>query len=511
MEPLIQPRDYQKSIIEACKEDSCIVILPTGTGKTLVALYLAADKFKKNPLQKVVFLAPTRPLIEQHLKYFTKYLPEGFAQMDLFTGKTPADQRKKIWQRAEFIFSTPQCISNDLKKNLYDLSEVCLLVFDECHRCLKNYAYNFISQKYKEQNTTPQVLGLTASPGSDRETIKKVCDNLGINHIEIRTRESADVKPYLQELDFEKIEVDFPIEFEEIRQLLKEIFIDKAEELKHRRLLFAPANKTTLLQLQKRLIFSANQGQKDGNSLIGLSICSQAVKIQHILELLETQTLSSAVSYMQQLFAQAAEKKSKGVQVLVGDRRFAKAYTIATTIDFEHPKLGKISEVVTQAMKDKPNAKIIIFAQFRETLKKISDYLEKAAGVKTGIFVGQAKKEHDNGRFTTGMNQKEQKEMIEKFSRGEINVLLATSIAEEGLDIPEVNEVIFYEPVSSAIRTIQRAGRTARLIPGKLKILVTKNTRDQTHHYASISREKRMHKAIQDIKNDMDSGQKQLF
>jgi len=96
---------------------------------------------------------------------------------------------------AEFIFSTPQCIANDLEKMLYRLDEVSLLVVDECHRCLKNYAYNQVAQK------------LTASPGSDKETITAICENLGIEAVEIRTRESADVKPYLQELEFEKIEV----------------------------------------------------------------------------------------------------------------------------------------------------------------------------------------------------------------------------------------------------------------------------------------------------------------
>ena len=95
--------------------------------------------------------------------------------------------------------------------------------------------------------------------------------------------------------------------------------------------------------------------------------------------------------------------------------------------------------------------------------------------------------------------------MVEKFKEGKINVLVATSIAEEGLDIPEVSEVIFYEPVPSAIRKIQRAGRTARLDPGKLKILVTKNTRDQIYHYAAHHKEKRMHSAIDQIKKDFDN------
>lgn len=505
------PRDYQKAILEVCKKESCLVILPTGTGKTLVALMLAIDIFTKNPLQKVVFLAPTRPLIEQHVEYFTKNLPEGFAQIDLFTGKTPADQRKKIWQRAEFIFSTPQCIANDLKKGLYDLSEVCLLIQDECHRCLKNYAYNLISQKYKEQSTNPHVLGLTASPGSDRATIKKVCDNLGINSVEIRTRDSPDVRPYLQEREFEKIEIDFPIEFEEIRQLMRDVVNDKINSLRNMKILFGPATKTALLECQKRMFKQLDSGDKNPSYFAGISVCTQAIKIQHSLELLETQTIASFINYIKTIFKDAEEKKSKSVQILAKDPRIGKAFTLATTLDLEHPKINKIKEIVEDAININPKAKIIIFAQFRETVKKISDMLSINPLLKPGIFVGQAMKEHDQGKSHTGLKQKEQKEMIVKFSSGEINVLCATSIAEEGLDIPEVSEVIFYEPVPSAIRTIQRAGRTARLFPGKLKILITKDTRDQISHYASQAKEKRMHKAIQDIKNDFDNEQKSLF
>jgi Fanconi anemia group M protein len=510
MEIKLSPRDYQKEILETCKNNSCLVVLPTGTGKTLIALLLAIYKFEKEPLKKIVFLAPTKPLVEQHIQSFKKNLPEDWAQMDLFTGKTEASKRKKIWQTAEFIFSTPQCIANDLKKNLYDLSEVTLLIQDECHRCLKNYAYNFISQKYKEQNKTPHVLGMTASPGSNLETIKKVCENLGIEKVEIRTRESPDVKPYLQELDFEKVDIDFPTEFEEIRVLLNEVYQDKVQDLKNMKMIFGFITKTQLLECQRKLFLKLNAGDKNPLHFSAISSCSQAIKIQHAIELLETQTLSSFINYIKEIFKQANEKTSRAVQILAKDARINKAYSIATTLDLEHPKLRKINEIIKDSLDKNPKAKTIVFAQFRETIKKISDSLSKDERIHPGIFVGQAKKEHDEGKSSTGLNQKEQKEMIEKFSGGEINVLCATSIAEEGLDIPEVNEVIFYEPVPSAIRKIQRAGRTARLFPGKLKILVTKNTRDQSYHYASINKEKRMHNAIKQIKEGMENGQKEL-
>ena len=502
----ITPRDYQNTIFETCKEKDCLVVLPTGTGKTLIALMLAIERFKKFPLEKIVILAPTRPLIEQHFESFKKSLPEDWADMQLFTGKTVADKRKEIWRTAEFIFSTPQCIANDLDKNLYKLDEVALLVVDECHRCLKNYAYNRVAQKYKMQATNKRVLGLTASPGSDKETITGVCENLGIKAVEIRTTESPDVKPYLQELEFQKIEVDFPPEFIEIKVLLEEIYNKKISELKHRKALFGYPSKVMLLKIQGRLM--TKRGKRNFNDMLAVSACATALKISHALTLLETQTMSSFIAYLQDLFKQAAEKKSKGVQKLVKDPCFAKAYLLATTLNREHPKIKILKDVVEKQFQKEPNSKIIIFAQFRETVRTISEELNKIPGINATNFVGQAMKDHGEGRMT-GLKQREQKALIEKFKTGEINILVATSIAEEGLDIPEVNEVIFYEPIPSAIRSIQRRGRTARLAKGALKILVTKKTLDEVFHYAAYHKEKRMHRAIDAIKKDFESEDKQ--
>lgn len=509
----VNPRDYQEKIFESCKKNNCLVILPTGTGKTLIAIMLAIERFKKFPLQKILVLAPTRPLIEQHLVSFKKIIKDSdtWADMQIFTGKTPAEKRREIWQTAEFIFSTPQCISNDLKKNLYTLDEVSLLIVDECHRCLKNYAYNFVAEKYKQQSNNPKILGLTASPGSDKKTITQVCENLGIDLVEIRTRESSDVKPYLQELEFEKIEVDFPSEFQDIKFLLSELYDEKVRQLKEKNVLFGYPSKTTLLKTQSRIM---NNIKKTKNPFLysAASICAQAIKISHALELLETQSLSSFISYLKELYKQASEKKSKGVQNLVKELKFAKAYSLSLELNFEHPKIDKLKEIVEEQLNNNSKAKIIVFAQFRETVRKIAEELNKLENSRAEIFVGQAKKSHNSfGGETkfTGLKQSEQKQMIKDFSDGKINVLVATSIAEEGLDIPEVSEVIFYEPIPSAIRNIQRRGRTARLMPGALKILITKNTRDQSYYYASHHKEKRMHSAIQSIKEDMDKNEKQ--
>lgn len=509
----LKPRDYQISIYKTCKEKNCLVILPTGTGKTLIAIMLAIQRFKQYPLERVLILAPTRPLVEQHFKSFKKNIPQDWADMQIFTGKTPANQRRKIWQTAEFIFSTPQCIANDLKNNIYSLEDVSLLIQDESHRCLKNYSYNFIAEKYQQQAQNPRILGLTASPGSDKKTITKVCDNLGIQAVEIRTRESEDVKPYLQELEFEKIDIEFPPEFEEIKILLNELYKRKVQELKNRKVLFSYPSKTSLLECQRRVMRAISSGNKNMNYLMSASVCAQAIKLQHATELLETQTLASFIQYMKKIYKESEAKKSKASQRLASSPEFGKAYSLALSLNIEHPKLETLKKLVEKQISINKNAKILIFTQYRDTVIQITQQLNKISNVKADNFVGQSKKSHGldkkGNERTTGLNQKEQQQRIQDFSQGKINVLVATSIAEEGLDIPEVNEVIFYEPVPSAIRSIQRAGRTARLVPGSLKILVTKNTRDQAYHYASRAKQKRMHSAIDSIKKDLNSNKQQ--
>lgn len=505
----ISPREYQSRILESCTDENCLVVLPTGLGKTLIALMLSIERMKKFPGEKVVFLAPTKPLAEQHLSYFKKNLPELFADMQLFTGTINAENRKKIFKTADIIFSTPQCIGNDLRKNLYNLNEVCLLIEDEAHRCIKNYDYNYIAQKYKEQSMHQRILGLTASPGSEAQKIKDICRNLSISKVELRSRDSPDVKNYLQELQFEKIIVDFPPEFQEIKHVLLKIINEYVEELKIRKILFGPATKTGLIELQKKIsaTISRNPGHQNFNYMLGASACAQAIKLNHALELLETQTLQSFNNYLKELLRQASKKQSKGVVKLASKPEFNFIYMQSNELlskNKEHPKLEKLLEVFEKQFSENPNSKIIIFTQFRESAKKISEKLNSNNKIKSHIFVGQAMK--GDGKEKTGFNQKKQKEIIENFKEGKINVLIATSIAEEGLDIPEVNAVIFYEPVPSAIRAIQRAGRTARLSKGKLIMLITKGTRDEVFFYASRAREKKMKTAIENIQKDFEAG-----
>lgn len=511
----ISPRDYQEKIFATCANKNCLVVLPTGLGKTLIALMTTIHRMKEVPGEKVLFLAPTKPLAEQHLQTYKKHLPELFAEMTLFTGAINATNRKKLWQNSDIIFSTPQCIANDLKKQLYTLEDVCLLIEDEAHRCVKNYDYNLVAKLYNHQAQNKRIIGMTASPGSNVKKIKEICKNLFIEEVELRTRESPDVKKYLQELKFEKKIVAFPPEFEEIKHVLLKIFNRYVEELRRRKVLFGPSTKTGLIRLQQQIAGQLSRGNKNYNSLLGMSACAQAIKLQHALELLETQTLSGFHKYLKKLYTDAANKKSKGVVKLVAKPEFNFIYSSANELlikGMEHPKINELMGIIQKEYTANNNMKIIVFTQFRNTAAIIAKTLNQIKGIATKVFVGQAKKSE------SGLSQKEQKKIIEEFAKGKINVLCATCIAEEGLDIPEVNAVVFYEPIPSAIRAIQRTGRTARLMPGKLIMLITKNTRDETYYYIARSKEKKMHSAIDTIKKDLARGrlnytshQKKLF
>jgi len=504
----ITPREYQQKIFESCIRKNCLVVLPTGLGKTLIALMLAVERMKKFPGEKVVFLAPTKPLAEQHLSYFKNNLPELFGSLELFTGEVVPGKRQEIWENADIIFSTPQCVANDISKNLYNLEEVCLLVEDEAHRCFRNYSYNYVAKRYMETSKHPRILGLTASPGSEASKIKEICENLSIEEVELRTRESPDVVPYLQKLEFEKVILELPEEYQKIREALLRLFHSYVGELRNRKIFFGIPTKTELIRLQKKLILSIFKGNKNYNTLLASSACAQAVKLQHALELLETQTLHGFNKYLRELFSQAAKKQSRGVVRLVSKPEFGFAFTTSGELlarEQEHPKIEALRRIIEREFQENEKAKIIVFSQFRETARILCKTLNGINGVKAKIFIGQTKKaiDGDISGEVSGLSQKEQKKIIHEFSSREINVLCATSIGEEGLDIPEVNVVIFYEPVASAIRAIQRAGRTARLMKGKLIMLITRKTRDEAYFYASRAKEKRMHSAISSIKENL--------
>jgi ERCC4-related helicase/ERCC4-type nuclease len=492
-----KPRLYQETIFATAAKQNTLVVLPTGMGKTNIFLMLAAHRLKLYPNSKILLLGPTRPLIDQYYKVFLQHFDINESEMAVFTGFVSPEKRAELWKSAKIIFSTPQGLENDIISSKIKLEDVSLLGFDEAHRATGDYAYVFIAKQYYAKARYPRIIALTASPGSDVEKINEIVSNLFIEDVEIRTEESPDVKQYMQEVDVHWVMVDFPQEFREVHGFLKKCFNSKIEEIKKLGYIsdmqLYGQSKKDLLGLQARLQGELASGNRDLEVMRAVSVAAEAMKVQHAIELIETQGIMQLNRYMEQIENQSKTSKVKAVQNLVRDINFRMALVKAKTLgerNIEHPKLVKLAELVRQ----NNNKKIIIFTQYRDSGQNIVQRLEGIEGIKAKLFVGQAKK------GDTGLTQKRQIEILDEFRNDLFNVLVATSVGEEGLDIPQVDIVIFYEPIPSEIRHIQRKGRTGRLEKGQVIILSTKDTRDEAYRWSAHHKEKRMHRNLESLK-----------
>lgn len=495
----VVPRIYQQTMLNTTTLKNSLVVLPTGLGKTVVAMLTALNRLQNYPDSKILVLAPTRPLVDQHLNSFKEHLLIEEDKMALFTGSVKAEKRAKLFQESQIIFSTPQGFENDIIMNRISLKDVSLIVFDEAHRATGNYAYTFIAQNYVQNATHPRILALTASPGSKTETIREVCNNLFIEDVEARSDDDPDVKPYIQEVKVNYVNVQLPQGFKKVHQYLNDSFKSKLQSLKELGFLklVQDMSRTEMLKLQGSLRAQMSTGA--GPEVFkALSLAAEAMKVQHAIELIETQGINSLYLYLESIYTQAQSTATKAVKNLACDVNIKSARVLTQQLkdlNEEHPKLEKVTKTIQTILTCDPSAKIILFNQFRDTASHITKHLAER-GINSQLFLGQANKRDK------GLSQKEQRAMLDKFRAGEFNVLVATSVAEEGLDIPKVDHVMFYEPIPSTIRTIQRRGRTGRNEKGSVTVFVTKGTRDEIYRWSAHHKEKRMYKDLNEIKKE---------
>jgi Fanconi anemia group M protein len=497
--PLIRPdcleeRRYQLTIALRALEGNTMVVLPTGLGKTAIALIVAASRIY-NKGGRVLVLAPTKPLVEQHLRFFERFLlipgrKEGeTSPFVMFTGETSPGERKEAWEGSRVCFATPQAVKNDLLAGRYSLSDVTLLVVDECHRAAGNYAYVFIARRYRETADDPLILAMTASPGGDQEKVREVCANLFIAHVETRVETDEDVSPYVHEREIHFIPVDLPKELSEALLTLNRLVETRLSHLgrlhfqvpKPGRLSIRALNELNA-QIQRRI-----QG-RDRTAYQAASLYAEIMKLRHAISLAETQGSEALRHYLEKLAQEgAAPGGSKASQRLGADPAFRRLLSEASLWTGElHRKLELVGKLVQAQLSAHPDSRIIVFATYRDTVQNLVNHLN-SLGIRAERFVGQATKDAERG-----LTQRKQIEALQRFRRGEFQVLIATSVGEEGLDVPSTDMVIFYEAVPSEIRSIQRKGRTGRSGAGKIIVLVTKGTSDEAYRYVSQTRERAM-------------------
>ncbi len=456
----VKPRLYQEKILATVLKGNTLVVLPTGLGKTLIAVMAGIIRSKKG---KVLFLAPTKPLVEQHAKYIEE-VTGGQVKPVVLHGGIPWEKRKELWNTAKWIVATPQTVEKDLLRGI-SLKEFALVVFDEAHRAVGNYAYVYIAKRYLEDASDPLILGLTASPGSEEEKVKEILENLAIKYVEVRTEEDEDVKPYVWEKALQWVPVELPPAYKDVVNKIRRVLRRYAEALKELGYLSTSAidelRKTELIELQ-------STAAEDPDAL---SFIAALLKGLHALELAETQGMEAYAAFLQRL----SQDRSKAARELLSQ--------LPEPVKLLHPKMKELLRILEKHREEQ----VIIFANFADQVRYIVEFLRER-GITARAFLGQRQ----------GMSQKEQKKIIEEFRNGGFRVLVATSVAEEGIDLPAVKVVVFYEPVPSAIRYVQRKGRLRK--GGKVYVLITKGTREYGYFRAAKLREKRMIRLLRNLR-----------
>lgn len=504
-ESAIEGRTYQEVLAARILEcGSSLVVAPTALGKTVVAALVAAHVLEKQPGKKVLFLAPTKPLAVQHEASFRKFLNIGEGKINVLTGSVGPEKRKAVWDSSVVVSATPQTIENDLLMERLSLKEVALLIFDEAHRAVKDYSYVYISRRYSKQAKQGLVLALTASPGSEEEQIKAVCRNLAIRNIEIKSMGDSDVKPYAKDIDVDWVFVELPPEFREVQKGLENYMKEQLTFLK--RMGIAPTlnmkyySHKRLLEMQSSIRKRLTTHSKTQPSLfIAISKSAALLKINHALALLETQGTTALNEYYARMETKGKSSSApKALKAILANEGIKRAMEINEKLvkkGVVHPKLEALEKILRKQFGENPESKAIVFNHYRDSVKNLVGFLESIPGINPVKFIGQAVKGNEKG-----MTQKEQKSVLVDLKDGTYNTLVATSVAEEGLDIPAVDLVVFFEPVPSGIRSIQRRGRTGRFAKGSVKILMAKGTRDEGFFWASASKEKKMVKTLKGMK-----------
>ncbi|PSQ52122.1 Hef nuclease [Halobacteriales archaeon SW_8_65_20] len=490
----LEDRAYQTQLADAASETHTLVCLPTGLGKTTVSCLVTAHRLAEHGGTSLM-LAPTKPLVQQHAAFYREALDVAGDEIVVFTGDVRPADRAELWESARIVMATPQVIENDLVGNRISLADVTHLTFDECHRATGEYAYNYIAERYHADAERPLATGMSASPGGDEEEILTVCENLGLAEVEVMTESDADVERHTYRTEVDWQHIDLPEDVLAVRDALNEVITDRLSQLKE----LGVVNSTDPNMSQRDLNRARAQLQRlinddDSAGYEGMSAHAEVMKLRRATELVETQSVESLRRYFERQREQARSSgASKASQRFVSEPRVKKAMRLAEEFEGLHPKFRKTRILLAETFGLDGGSRAIVFTESRDTAETLTEFLNESFDARR--FVGQGDKQGSDG-----MTQNEQTETLDAFRAGEFEVLVSTSVAEEGLDVPDVDLVLFYEPVPKGVRSIQRKGRTGRASTGKVVVLIANDTRDEAFFWMAQNEEKQMEEELRSLK-----------
>ena len=489
----VEARAYQIRALKNALSSSCLMVMPTGFGKTAVEWMVMAEFLRQHD-KKIILIAPTTGLVAQQQRMARDMINIDPEHILRYTGETAPEKRHEIWRKGRILMATPQVIRNDATNRRISLDDVSLIIFDEAHHATGNHAYAQVGDLYLSQNPSGFTLAATASPGSTKGAILEVAKRLGIDRLDVSIKDEALLKPYAVTLHNDVIYVDLPESLKTLIFPLQEHQSLEVESIQRMGFMGSVKNLTSRIITEAQQSISRAIGRRDKRGYNAARKVSDIRRMHMLLDLLKTQGVKAGLAFLD-------KAESEGRSGDRGTNRFLAQPVIhnfrndARNLGELHPKAEIVNKMVKQKISENPNSRIIIFTEYRYTVNNLTELLSNIEGVKVSQFIGQS----SSGK-QKGMTQKEQLARLEEFRSGKVNVLVATSVGEEGLDVPAAELVLLYEPVPSAIRSIQRRGRTARQTSGTVKTLVANETRDQFVSHAAKAREKKMYNNLADIK-----------
>ncbi|MDE0707770.1 MAG: helicase-related protein, partial [Candidatus Poseidoniales archaeon] len=368
------------------------------------------------------------------------------------------------------------------------------------HRATGKHAMAQVGDLFAEQQPDGLIIAATASPGHIEADINEVCNRLQIVNIHARPPGDALLAPYATGLEVNDVLVEVPDELRLLAQPL-EIWLSRIVERLRRLGFYTRQGHITsggLQEAQQRISISIGNGESFGYRAAKDN--GIAMRLTNLISYLLCQGVAATREALSRI-GQGGKDEKKSTREFAADPRITQLKDTLATMDECHNKVTMVRRMVRRQLKESPESRIIVFANFRDTVEEISRILTDIDGAIPQRFVGQASREG-----SAGMTQKVQLESLDAFRSGEANVLVATSVGEEGLDVPNADLVIFYEPVGSEIRTIQRRGRTGRQRAGTVHVLIAKDTRDEGARASAKYREERMFRSIQQVRRKRGGG-----
>ena len=463
-------RNYQFEISQECIKHNTLVCLPTGTGKTFIAAVVIMNFYRWYPNGTIIFCAPTRALVEQQITACNQFTLIPDKETTIFTGTKRKEDRKKIWKNYKVIYATPQIIQFELERGNLDATRVSLIVFDEAHHARSKHSYCMITRMIAERSSQFRIVGLTATPGKDMASIQAVIYNLMISKVIYKDETDQDVAQYQHNTDVEIITVPLGGDETALSDLLNQCIAFIANKVQ------VLLSVTDPNFLTKGIVFMTMSRLKNGEKGTGFFSKMSNLGILMTLTSMKEKLQKYGPSFLDKALNDfEGKKQSPEKRALMDFEPFKKLKKSSTaTKRSSHPKLAKLSVILEDFFAKNTDSRCIVFTNFRDVAQDIASHVKMIPNVKASVFTGKGTTMTDEGQ-----SENMQHAIVDLFRKGNINLIVATCIAEEGLDIGEVDLIICYDTQSSPLRTVQRMGRTGRKRAGKVIFLMAEGVEEK--------------------------------